>query len=396
VTDPKKVSRHSFYPFISFLVKSSKVRWNDGSNALEKKTKERPIAYAAHVDTHIYAYYSSRLANLYEQALIRNALDQCVIAFRSLGRSNIEFAASAFAEIKKRSECHVICLDIQGFFNNLDHGLLKSAWTKLIGTHRLPEDHYAVFKSLTRYSTVDRDALYSHLGLSLNNRLSCPRRLCSPAEFRDKIRAGNLIKTHRDTKGIPQGSPISAVLSNIYMFEFDFVVKNYMNSIGGTYFRYCDDMLLIVPPEAKSAAKAFAESEIKKLGLSVQDEKTECVDFHMREGKLSASKPMQYLGFLFDGQRIILRSASLARYADRMKRGIKFAKATMKKRNFARVARGEAPKPLFRSQIYKRYTYLGRRNFVSYGYRAARVMDSAPIRKQLKKLWKKAQAEIAA
>jgi retron-type reverse transcriptase len=54
--------------------------------------------------------------------------------------------------------------------------------------------------------------------------------------------------------GIPQGSPISALLSNIYMFSFDKHMKNYVDSIGGKYFRYCDDMLLIVPSEYRDTA----------------------------------------------------------------------------------------------------------------------------------------------
>lgn len=59
----------------------------------------------------------------------------------------------------------------------------------------------------------------------------------------------DLIKTHQDSKGIPQGTPISALLSNIYMVDFDLKAKEIIDRLGGKYYRYCDDMLFITQPE---------------------------------------------------------------------------------------------------------------------------------------------------
>jgi RNA-directed DNA polymerase len=179
------------------------------------------------------------------------------------------------------------------------------------------------------------------------------------------------------------------------MTEFDKAVQVFVRLLGGAYFRYCDDILLIVPSKDGQQTYNFVESEIKKLDLSIQTKKTERRNFSTVDGLLLADKPLQYLGFLYDGQRILLRSSALARFSDRMKRGVRLAKLTMKKRNDLRADRGHATKPLFKKKIYQRYSLLGRRNFVSYGFRAAEIMNANAIRKQLKPLWRKLQLEMA-
>lgn len=78
-----------------------------------------------------------------------------------------------------------------------------------------------------------------------------------------------------------------------------------------------------------------------------------------------------------------------------MKGGVKLIKAAKEKRNIARKNRGAPENPLFLKKIYKRYAYVGRRNFITYGYNAARKMQSPAIRSQLKKLWKRLHDEIS-
>ena len=38
-------------------------------------------------------------------------------------------------------------------------------------------------------------------------------------------------------------------------------------------------------------------------------------------------------------------------------------------------------------ELYERYSHLGNRNFISYAYRAAEIMDAPEIRKQVRKHW---------
>lgn len=394
--DPLQVARHSFYPFVEFSIKTFKAKRSKITGKVERVGKTRRIAYASHVDCHIYSYYAFCISKTYEKWIRSNNLDGCVLAFRSLGKSNVQFALDAFDAIRKLGNCYVVALDITGFFDNLDHAILKSTWANLLGERTLPPDHYAVFKSLTKFATVNKIALYDALGVSLNNNNASPNRLCAVEEFREVVRKNKkLVEKNSDKKGIPQGSPISALLSNIYMRQFDIELFSFASNCGGFYFRYCDDILLIVPPAHKDNSESFAMNEIAKLNLLINPFKTDRVEFQVNvEGQLRGSKPLQYLGFLFDGQRIILRSASLARYSEKMKKGVRIAKASMAKRNGARVERGEEAKPLFRRKLNSRYTHFGRRNFITYGYAAARLMNSQAIRKQLRSLWNRINYEI--
>ncbi|MGA4532479.1 antiviral reverse transcriptase Drt2 [Ectopseudomonas chengduensis] len=396
VSSPKTVAKHAFYPFIRYVAQTQKVFFDKSIGKVVKKDpKQRPISYAAHVDSHIYSYYCDQLNQAYEGQLAKVRWASAILAFRALGKSNIDFARDAFLDISARKSCCVIAIDIKGFFDNLDHTHLKNAWQAILDTSYLPDDHYAVFRSLTKYSFVYRDQVYEALGLSKNNPKQGRKRICEPHEFRAKVRDGGLIETNKDKKGIPQGSPISALLSNVYMMGFDEQIHAYVQSCGGSYYRYCDDVLLIVPLEKEAEAKALVDLRVNEIGLEIQTAKTETCKFIRSVKGLRSDRPLQYLGFIFDGANIYLRSSSLARYQDRVNRCIWLAGKCMDKVNAKRIARGQLPRSMFLKKLYKRYSYLGRRNFISYGYRAARIMSAPSIKKQLKPHWNRLRERIS-
>jgi len=395
VTDQAKVSAHAFFPLIKYTISTEKVRLDKSINKLVRATKDRSIAYAAHLDSHILSYYAGQLAALYEAEIVASGLSDSIIAFRPLGLSNIQFAARAFSDIASRHACTAIGLDITGFFDNLDHAILKEKWEQLLGQARLPADHYAVFRSITGYSTVERTPLYAALGISEHNPKASRMRACSAAEFRSKVRAAGLVTQNQNSFGIPQGTPISALLSNIYMLDFDKQIQALISKIGGSYYRYCDDILVIVPTKDANHIAGDVRVRIKQLELDINPKKTEIREF-VRTGKLlTANQPLQYLGFTFDGQRILIRSAALARYSQRMKQGVQLAKLTANSRNKTRAALGLKSKSLFKCKLYEKYSHLGKRNFVRYGYRAADLLQSQAIRDQLEPLWHRLVAEIA-
>ncbi|HAZ3666390.1 TPA: hypothetical protein J1069_004408, partial [Escherichia coli] len=168
------------------------------------------------------------------------------------------------------------------------------------------------------------------------------RKICTPVDFRNKIRKNGLIIVNKAQKGIPQGSPISALLSNIYMLDFDIEMRDYAQELGGHYYRYCDDMLFIVPTKYNKTLAGDVAQRIKNLKVELNTKKTEIRDFIYKDSTLVANMPLQYLGFIFDGNNIFLRSSSLARYSERMKRGVRLAKATMDSKNRIRQIKGEA------------------------------------------------------
>ncbi|PQJ61816.1 antiviral reverse transcriptase Drt2 [Photobacterium angustum] len=398
------VATHAFYPFISYNFQLTKLDRDLTTGKLYRKPKPRGVAYSSHIDSHIYAYYAHQLSELYEKKLSLLGLNTSVLAFRKIdGKSNIHFANDAFNDIRKMETCSAIALDFSKFFDTLDHEILKDEWCKLLEVTRLPKDHFNVFKSLTKFTTVDREKVFNTFGISqYNPKANGRNRICSPSEFRTNVRKAGLIEPNpQGNKGIPQGSPISALLSNIYMISFDRDMLNYVNSVGGKYFRYCDDMLFIVPSEYKNTVEALANSKIQALKVNINKDKTEIRNFELTHGKLCSfdefgkQKPLQYLGFLFDGHSIYLRSTALARYSEKMKGGVKLAKKTMDKENRIRHSKGEQEQDqLYKRKLHKLYSYRGKRNFLSYGYKAAKIMDSKSIKKQLKPLWNRLQDEI--
>ncbi len=392
--NPERVAKHAFYPFLDYTITAEKIAIDEKTHKLVPKPKKRPIKYAAHADSHIYAYYSDILSDIYEQELAKRNLGEAVLAFRSLGKSNIDFAKQAFDTIRTYGECGVIALDISGFFDNIDHGILKKKLASLLGESKLPPDHFNVFKSITQWASVDKEDVYLLLGISKHNPKNGRYRICDAKTFREKVRGRGLVQTNSTGKGIPQGSPISALLSNIYMLDFDQDVKSMIDQIGGQYYRYCDDMLLIVPLSSKDQVEAEIMDKIASLKIEINPKKTDKRTFTRKGSQLIADKPLQYLGFLYDGQQITIRSAALARYSERMKRSVRRAKMTKIKRNRMKIASGRQPKPLFKKKLYEKYSHLGKRNFIRYGLRAAETMNSATIKRQLKPLWGRLQEEI--
>jgi len=153
---------------------------------------------------------------------------------------------------------------------------------------------------LTRNATVDRNKLFDAIGVSAKQPpRGGRRRLCEPADFRRKVRGANLISSNPNRFGIPQGTAISALLSNVYMLNFDEAAKRFASSRGGKYMRYCDDMLFILPGTDHASVTSFAEKEIEKLKLSLNPDKTAFCVFKrsLVSSRLEAENPLQYLGF---------------------------------------------------------------------------------------------------
>lgn len=391
VTAPGKVARHSFYPFITYTSEVIKCRFDRNFRVFVKAPKLRPISYAAHMDSHIYSYYCSLLSEKYEEELVSRGLHTSVLAFRSIdSKNNIHFAHDAFAEIKARGECCVLAFDVEKFFDRLDHAILKQAWAKLLDEKYLPADHFSVYKSLTKSARVDKLLLYKKLGVSLHNPSVSDARLCSAKQFRDEVRVGGLVSTNTEARGIPQGSPISALLSNVYMMQFDLALLDFLMRTESVFYRYCDDLLIICDLSHEDAVHDFVDVNIRNLQLSLQHAKTEVSHFtYDVSGVLRADKPIHYLGFSFDGQNEYIRSSSITRYYKKMRKKIWLTKKAMDRCNALRAKRGELPKELFLRSLYKGYSCVGRRNFISYGFKAAKIMNSKSIRKQLRPHWNK-------
>lgn len=252
VTNEDMVARHAFLPLITFTKVERRYRRSRAGSPIQV-LKRRKLAYPSNRDACVFAYYSHLLIEPYERFLDLHGLGDVVIGYRKIG-SNIELAMKAFADIKAQSHCIALAFDISNFFDRISHAQLKKGWQDVLGCERLRDDHFAVFKALTRFSTVDRRACLKRLGLPAAARDKELKRppLCSIDKFRDLVRgdAGGVsnlvvpwIRGHR----VPQGTPLSAMAANISMLDFDLAVNSYVQRHGGFYRRYSDDILVVVP-----------------------------------------------------------------------------------------------------------------------------------------------------
>lgn len=353
VNDPAAVTSHPFYPFIEYEKKWQPFRHADKKPA----AKLRRIRYAARSDAYIFMRYRQFLSERYEALLKVLGLSDCILAYRRIpvgegkagGKCNIHFAKAAFEAILWLGNCCAVAVDISSYFDSLDHRRLKKIWCEVMGLSELPPDHYAVFKAITRFSVVSRNGVYARLGYFGEKRRSktgkpilgflrpvkfMPARLCSLKDFKQKVCGedpafSDLTNVNgRDFgipgTGIPQGSPISDLLANMYLVDFDRRVAEVVRAGGGFYFRYSDDILIIMPSDAATARtlRTWLGTLIREYGdhLLIKDSKTSLAEFRRDGDRLvhclvddtQGRNGLEYLGFRFDGELAFIRDATLS------------------------------------------------------------------------------------
>ena len=322
VMDRTKIVTHSFYPFIHFEKKNSRY-------GKKGPKKPRELYYCSHLDRCVYQRYAFLLNYQYNIWACENNIDDVAIAYRdSLGKNNIDFAKDAFDAIRSFPQCFILVGDFTNFFDNLEHQYLKKMMCEVLGVERLPQDYFSVFKNITRFSSWDWKGIVKAAGENIAERgvrkkINSKETVLTKEQFQKNKKD---IKKNISGVGVPQGSPISAVLSNIYMIKFDKDIKRYVTSKGGIYMRYSDDFIIVLPYErdaeiADFTSYIFSYVESMKGLIDLQKEKTSCYTYKdevIYEGDQPSS--INYLGFLFDGKNIRIRPRAITKYYYRMRR----------------------------------------------------------------------------
>ena len=322
VMDRTKIVTHSFYPFIHFEKKNSRY-------GKKGPKKPRELYYCSHLDRCVYQRYAFLLNYQYNIWACENNIDDVAIAYRDkLGKNNIDFAKDAFDAIRSFPQCFILVGDFTNFFDNLEHQYLKKMMCEVLGVERLPQDYFSVFKNITRFSSWDWKDIVKAAGENIAERgvrkkINSKETLLTKEQFQKNKKD---IKKNISGVGVPQGSPISAVLSNIYMIKFDKDIKRYVTSKGGIYMRYSDDFIIVLPYErdaeiADFTSYIFSYVESMKGLIDLQKEKTSCYTYKdevIYEGDQPSS--INYLGFLFDGKNIRIRPRAITKYYYRMRR----------------------------------------------------------------------------
>lgn len=405
ISNPKRVATHSFYPFIHFPKKSDKFNKKKG---VVPKTRE--LCYSAHLDRYIYQYYSFLLNQRYNERIVVDGIETSAIAYRdNLGKNNVHFAKEAFDFIRDCNSCYIVIGDFTKFFDRLDHKYLKKMLCNLLDVETLPDDYYAVYKNITRYTLWEMESLLLLNGLENTHtgyiELNKKDRALSPEMF--KIHKKENIKHPPDKgMGIPQGSAISAILSNIYMLEFDKKLNSLVTALSGKYMRYSDDFIVIIPTQAdfKTLFANILQLIDDTPRLEMQPDKTKVyhyddlqlknINSQLLDGVADTANTLNYLGFSFDGKIVTIRDKTISKYYYRMYRKVK----TIVKAG----GTSKSGKHIIGSNLYTKYSVKGSKsrngNFLTYVARAKKVFGDneaidrstkghmQKIRKQLNKI----------
>ena len=156
----------------------------------------------------------------------------------------------------------VVDVDIKGYFDNIPHDLLM--------------------KALRRHCQVRWMLLYIE------------RWLKAPLQMRD----GSIVQR---TKGVPQGSVIGPVLSNLYLH---YVMDKWLEKeyTGCRFVRYADDAIIHCRDMKEAEAlKAALSERLKACGLELHPEKTQivyCKDSNRRQ-RGTRNMSFDFLGYQF-------------------------------------------------------------------------------------------------
>ena len=425
VTDPDRIKKHRFTPFIKREIIQRKYRaagpeknkYGKRNREVKKPPKKRPILYASHLDSLIYSYYSHYLSVMYEWYIRKKAFRECPVAYRKIrkekgqkgNKSNIEFAHDAFKAINKFQgrPVSIFVADVSSFFDELDHNILHNNWKRILnrlddkGRLYMPDDHYNVFKALTkkRYVKVSElhNAFYKKMWVeryefdnprkTVNKQKKIAKRrnfrrenviaFCKKEEFfknyvhlvhsERRGKKGN--KTYKNAfseKGIPQGSPMSATLANIYMLTFDEQIYNAVANVRGFYQRYSDDLIIVCPRESETQLhQTMLESisDKENCNLQIHPDKTKVYRYSHEDGhyigglvcpngKINLNYQLEYLGFEYTGKRVYVKTQGISKFYRSMIRSIKRGKYYASKKH-------HEGKGLFKGRLIKRFTILG-------------------------------------
>jgi CRISP-associated protein Cas1 len=106
-------------------------------------------------------------------------------------------------------------------------------------------------------------------------------------------------------QGIPQGSPISPILANVYLDDFDEILLG----AGLKLVRYADDFVVLSRSEAETvAAQQLVQKTLGRMGLELHPEKTKVTNFQ---------RGFRFLGHVFSGDLVVREQGKTQAQKDR-------------------------------------------------------------------------------
>lgn len=201
----------------------------------------------------------------------RNRLEDAVIAYGKLGRTSYDLATEVTHFACTHGACVMLYFDVANFFGSPDHAILKDRLKRVLGVIELSRDWYSVFRHVTKRSKLELTDLGQNSDFARRMVAASREPVASISEVR---RAGIAITTNPDGYGIPQGTPISSVFSDLYVLDIDRAMVDACRQAGAIYRRYSDDILLACSPDNEAALVA-AHTAIGEHRLQINAAKTE-------------------------------------------------------------------------------------------------------------------------
>jgi len=232
----ERVAEHRYRPFPLLKIVVEKRFGSDG-----RRTLLVPSVGDRVLETAVARY----LSRSFEEEFL-----ECSFGYRP-GRS-VDRAIARIRKCREMGYCFVVDADIEAFFDRVDHALLLAR----LADRRPPADIMDLLRQWVERHVWDG----AHL-----------RRL---------------------RRGVPQGSPISPLLANFFLEDFD----RELEKSGRKLIRYADDFLILAKTrEDAQQALVQAETLLAAAHLDLNREKTSIVDFETG---------FNFLGALFEGEGI--------------------------------------------------------------------------------------------
>lgn len=164
--------------------------------------------------------------------------------------------------------------------------------------------HYAVDIDLAKFfDTVDHDVLMH----KASRRITDKGILKLIGKY---LRAGVVVngRLNQTSKGVPQGGPLSPLLSNILLDDLD----KELEKRGHQFCRYADDLIILV--KSKRSGERVMESISRFL------EKKLKVQVNRDKSKVVRAEKSTFLGFTFTNKRLTVSEKSLTKCKNELRR----------------------------------------------------------------------------
>ena len=177
-------------------------------------------------------------------------------------------AVKKVVDLINRGYCYAVDIDLAKFFDTVDHDVLM---------HR-------VSRRVTNKGILKLIGKYLRAGVVVNGRLN------------------------QTSKGVPQGGPLSLLLSNILLDDLD----KELEKRGHQFCRYADDLIILVKSKRSGERVMGSISRFleKKLKVQVNRDKSRVV----------RAEKSTFLGFTFTNKRLTVSDKSLTKCKNELRR----------------------------------------------------------------------------